>query len=183
MDFSDITYLLSGNERQRRAYTLLVETDIFRILNKYNPILVGTFPIGIDIAGSDLDIICQAQDLISFQKLVQKHYGDYPLFSDHLKKDTYVAGFEYSSMPFEIYATSEPSLQQYGYRHMVIEYRIMNIAREGFREKIIGLKKNGYKTEPAFGKLLDMSEPYSELLLLENLSDETLKEFITERIS
>lgn len=183
MDFSDITYLLSGNDRQQRAYTLLVETDIFRILNEYNPILAGTFPIGIDITGSDLDIICQAQNLISFQKLVQHHYGDYPLFSDHFKEAAYIAGFEYSDMPFEIYVTNEPSLQQYGYRHMVIESRIMNIAGEEFRENIIGLKKNGYKTEPAFGKLLGMSEPYSELLLLENLSDETLKEFITERIS
>ncbi|MDH6310645.1 hypothetical protein M2451_003436 [Dysgonomonas sp. PFB1-18] len=183
MDFSDITYLLSGNERQQRAYALLSETNILHTLSKYSPILVGTFPIGIDVEGSDLDIVCQAQDLISFQKFVQQHFSNYPLFSDHFKGKAYVAGFEYSGMPFEIYVTSEPFTQQHGYRHMVVESRIMDIAGEGFREKIIGLKKNGYKTEPAFGKLLDMSEPYSELLLLENLSDEALKEFIAERFS
>jgi hypothetical protein len=32
-------------------------------LAPYNPVLAGTIPLGVDIPGSDLDIICHADDL------------------------------------------------------------------------------------------------------------------------
>lgn len=48
---------------------------------------------------------------------------------------------------------------------MLIEHQILQSENEDFRLKIIELKKNGYKTEPAFAKLLDLEgNPYHALL-------------------
>jgi len=47
---------------------------------------------------------------------------------------------------------------------MIIEHEILKAKGENFRLEIIKLKQNGYKTEPAFGVLLDLNEnPYLEL--------------------
>ena len=62
---------------------------------------------------------------------------------------------------------------------MVIESKIMEIAGKEFREKIINLKMDGYKTEPAFGKLLSLKNPFIDLLELEKLTEEELAAFVS----
>ena len=62
-NWHDIAYLQSGNERQNNAYSALNKLKILKILREYNPTLVGTIPIEIDISESDLDIICEVYDL------------------------------------------------------------------------------------------------------------------------
>ena len=57
--FESIEYLKNGNSRQVQSYKILKSINIFNILKEFNPILVGTIPIGIDIEKSDLDIVCQ----------------------------------------------------------------------------------------------------------------------------
>ena len=57
--FKDIEYLKFGSERQKLAFHEIKQHRILEILEKYNPILTGTIPIGIDLPESDLDIICQ----------------------------------------------------------------------------------------------------------------------------
>ncbi|MNK30599.1 hypothetical protein D3C87_490190 [compost metagenome] len=51
---------------------------------------------------------------------------------------------------------------------MLIEHQILQEKGEDFRLKIIALKRNGYKTEPAFAKLLNLQgNPYLDLLKYE----------------
>lgn len=80
----------------------------------------------------------------------------------------------------EIYAQNIPTLRQNAYLHMVIEERILNLAGEKFRNDIIALKLNGYKAEPAFGKLLNLQNPFEELLELSECSDKTLTELLIQ---
>ena len=48
---------------------------------------------------------------------------------------------------------------------MIIEYKILELHGEVFRQEIIKLKSKGLKTEPAFAKLLGLvGNPYEELL-------------------
>lgn len=54
--FADTAYLAAGNERQRSAYRVLTELGLLERLASFNPILVGTVPLGIDIPDSDLDV-------------------------------------------------------------------------------------------------------------------------------
>ncbi len=48
---------------------------------------------------------------------------------------------------------------------MVIEHKLLLERGEEFRLKIVDLKKQGYKTEPAFAMLLGLeNDPYNEML-------------------
>lgn len=178
----DIEYLRSGNDRQKESYLLLQEINIMSILHPFDPILVGTIPIGIDIPESDLDIICCVNDPLLIQEYVLQYFSKCRSFSDYVKDNVYVANFEYKTLYFEIYATNTATISQYGYRHMIIEDRILNLCDNSFREKILNLKEEGYKTEPAFGYLLKMEESFSDLITLESLSDADLLLFIQSRL-
>ncbi|MPT30493.1 MAG: DUF4269 domain-containing protein, partial [Chryseobacterium sp.] len=48
IDFTTVNYLKEGNERQKRAYEVLVKHKIFEELSDYSPLLAGTIPIEID---------------------------------------------------------------------------------------------------------------------------------------
>lgn len=81
----------------------------------------------------------------------------------------------------EIYAEDKPSTSQYAYLHMLIENRLLNLLGNSFKEKIINLKLQGYKTEPAFGALLKLEDAYAELLDLMNLTDRQLLDLIVSK--
>jgi len=57
-------------ERLLHAHQILQELKVSEILLAYSPTLAGTVPIGIDIPGSDLDIICEVYHLPGFQDRV-----------------------------------------------------------------------------------------------------------------
>ena len=146
-DFINVDYLKFGNKKQQNVFKLLNRIHIFDIIEKYNPILVGTIPIGIDIDSSDLDIICEVYNLDDFE--------------------------------IEVYAQNIKSTEQNGYRHMIIENRILSLGGDLVRQKIIELKKSGLKTEPAFAKLLNLEgNPYDELLKLEKLNDVEIRSLL-----
>lgn len=176
--WQDIGYLKNGNIRQAGAYRVLTDLNIMPLLKEYSPILTGTIPIGIDIPSSDLDIICEVSNFDNFKLLINKHWGGFPFFIEVLNKNTYIASFKYNGFEIEIFAQDIPSLQQNAYRHLVIEHRILNLADLRFKEEIIQLKLNGYKTEPAFGKLLNLQTPFEELLQIYECSDEELTAII-----
>lgn len=180
-DWTTIEYLKKGNERQKNCYQILKKHSILEILAEYEPIVVGTFPLEIDIPSSDIDIICYAHNSGIFKDVIIKNFSLYKSFTDKTNDKNYVAKFTIDNIPIEVYAEPIHTLLQYGYRHMVIESRILNIAGDIFKEKIIQLKEKGLKTEPAFGKLLKLDEPYYELLYLEKLTDAELQSFIYER--
>lgn len=55
---------------------------------------------------------------------------------------------------------------------MIIEHKILIEKGEDFRLQVIQLKEQGYKTEPAFAHLLDLSgDPYDELLKFKNYGE------------
>ena len=53
----------------------IAENRIMERLAGYDPLLAGTIPIGIDIEGSDLDILCCYEDKASFIKDVIEQFG------------------------------------------------------------------------------------------------------------
>jgi len=172
MNFDTIEYLQNGNEKQRQAYSILTNNLVLSKLKKFDPILVGTIPINIDIENSDLDIICTFFDKNEFQKSITENFGNKEEFSirDNLHLETYavVANFFLDGFEIEIFGQSIPTRHQLAYRHMIVEYNLLNKYGEMFRQQIINLKREGYKTEPAFAKALDLpGDPYMELLKFE----------------
>lgn len=172
IDFTKIDYLKSGNQKQQRVYEVLKRYEVFEKLRDFSPILAGTIPIGIDVEGSDLDIICEVDlrfeedflDEIVFSKLI-------PSESEAKVENIIVRGekiivlnFMLDEFPIEIFGQNKPTTEQNAYRHMIAEYNILQEKGEAFKQQIIELKKKGIKTEPAFGLLMNLENPYEDLL-------------------
>ncbi|MGB2760068.1 MAG: DUF4269 domain-containing protein [Maribacter stanieri] len=170
-NFRNIEYLKYGNERQKCAFSEIKKHRIFEKLEKYNPILTGTIPIGIDIPESDLDIICECENHSEFSKHLLQEFSDNKDFKIYSTEqngiEATIAEFKTDKFLFEIFGQNIPTEEQNAYRHMIIESRILKEKGIDFKEKIIKLKSSGIKTEPAFAKLLELNgNPYVELLKL-----------------
>ncbi|RLJ77157.1 uncharacterized protein DUF4269 [Pedobacter alluvionis] len=171
INFLDISYLKSGNERQLKAYQMLTCNRVLEKLNLYHPILVGTIPINIDIENSDLDVICEVSDKGEFIVQLNTLFGNEKNFTIHesTKFEAVKANFTIDGFEIEVFGQNIPTTMQNAYRHMLIEYKLLLEKGEAFRQEVISLKKQGYKTEPAFAKLLGIEgDAYEELLKLES---------------
>lgn len=170
LDFTRIDYLKNGNERQKRTYDVLAKYQIFEKLTAYSPILAGTVPIEIDIEGSDLDIIFEVDlrfeedflnDLMLSRFVPHDVTVEHPIING---EKCITLNFMLEGFPIEIFGQNKPTKEQNAYLHMVAEYKILQKEGEEFKQKIIELKKQGIKTEPAFGMLLRLENPYEDLL-------------------
>lgn len=169
MNFDDIEYLQDGNIRQRRAYSILTSNRVLLKLKDFDPLLAGTIPINIDIENSDLDIICYFLNKQDFKKSITENFSNERNFTirEQQSLDTVaiVANFFLEDLEIEIFGQNIPTKQQFAYRHLVIEHKLLNKFGDKFRQQIIKLKRQGYKTEPAFALALVLKgDPYKELL-------------------
>ncbi|CAM2905035.1 DUF4269 domain-containing protein [Paenibacillus sediminis] len=176
-----------GTQRQKDAYLALQEIQIFNLLQEYAPILAGTVPIDIDLPKSDLDIICEVYYFERFKRVVTEYFGSMEGFKCSVKTvnhiDRIVLNFTYKDWPIEIFGQPINTLQQNGYKHMVIEDRMLSIIGEEGKEQIRRLKQSGLKTEPAFGQLLGIiGDPYEKLLEMVEWEETRLIEFIRGNI-
>ncbi|MDQ1163072.1 hypothetical protein QE422_003440 [Chryseobacterium sp. SORGH_AS 447] len=169
IDFTAIDYLKNGNDRQKRAYELLSKHLILEKLKEYSPVLAGTIPIEIDIEESDLDVICEVKDKAEFKRLLTDVFSEFNIHIEELVingREVITGNFTVEEFPVEIFGQDQPVTEQNAYRHMIAEYRILQERGEDFKQEIIALKKQGFKTEPAFGQLLGLENPYEYLLKL-----------------
>jgi len=178
--WTDIEYLSKGNPVQIDVYHILKKHRILDFLHKYSPILVGTIPIDINVADSDLDIICEVYDFDQFEFELRDRFGIYPGFTVVRRTvesmERIKANFICENWPIEIFGQAIPTENQNGYRHMVIEARMLKLYGDRFKKKIIELKSRGIKTEPAFAQELRIEgDAYQELLRLYNCTDEELR--------
>lgn len=154
--------------RKEMVIDAIKELDICNQLRQYNPELCGTIPLGIDISTSDLDIIMEVQDLKAFEKKLIQLYSCYSQFKINRKiirgKHVVKANFIHKGFEFELFGQDVPVREQYAYLHMVIEKEVL-LNNPELKPKIISLKQLGYKTEPAFCKVLEIAgDPYEALI-------------------
>lgn len=174
MDFKNIEYLSEGNFIQRKSYKILKKIEIFTILKEFNPILVGTIPLGINVENSDLDIVCELRNRL--KKIIIENFSKYSKFQVRERKDSFICNFFVENIEIEIYASKIKSEETNGYKHMVIENKILKITNSRFKKAVIELKKEKIKTEPAFAKILKIEgDSYEKLLELEKYSEKELE--------
>jgi len=167
-NFKSIAYLRSGNETQRCAHEAITGLNLLSDLAEYHPVLCGTVPIGVDVEGSDLDMIMEAHDVDRYKDEIERLYGGLEGFRIREKTvkgvPTVIAGFRYRSFDFEQFAQPVPVEEQDAYRHMLVEHHVLE-TRPQIREDIVRLKASGWKTEPAFARVLGLEgDPYDRLL-------------------
>jgi hypothetical protein len=167
--FDNLEYLIKGNPRQQQVYHLLQKYKLMETLQAFDPVLAGTIPINIDIENSDLDIICCFTDKDVFKTIATKAFfvfDGFTLTDTYISnQETIVVNFNVEDWPVEVFGQYIPTWQQNAYRHMLAEYELLQYYGEAFRQQIVSLKKQGYKTEPAFAKALNLTgDPYLALL-------------------
>ena len=168
-EFTSIDYLKNGNDKQKQIREVLLRNRIFDILAEFSPVLAGTFPIKIDIPGSDLDILCCFANHDNFSSVLKENFqtqDGFTLQEMEMEGERIVlVNFNLEGFPVEIFGQNIPVLQQRAFRHMIVEHRILHEQGEAFRNEIIRLKIAGVKTEPAFAQLLGIEgDPYLGLL-------------------
>ncbi|HEY84271.1 MAG TPA: DUF4269 domain-containing protein [Chloroflexi bacterium] len=184
MNWRNITYLKSGTPRQQAAYYALQRLKIFERLAAYKPILTGTIPLDIDIPDSDLDVICQVEDLPAFEALLLRYFAAEDGFTLRRQEanglPVVVCNFEADGWPIEIFAQPRPVRRQNAYRHLVAEARLLLLAEDEAKRNIRQLKGAGLKTEPAFGEYFALpGNPFSTLYNLSDAPDAELRQLIT----
>lgn len=168
-DFKSIEYLKTGNPRQKQAYLTLKKYGVIEKLHQFQPVLAGTIPIEIDLPDSDLDIVCFCKNLEEFSNKVVELYGTEPSFKIYSREIngiiSTIATFLTPEFTIELFGQNLPISQQSAYKHLITESKILDEKGEDFRNEVKMLKAQGYKTEPAFAKLLNLKgDPYQELL-------------------
>lgn len=185
-DWKDPRYLQTGNRRQRDALRVLQELGMWEALRGFDPVLAGTVPLAIDTPTSDLDVICEVADAdrAQFEQLVRARYGQMTGF--RLAQTTVrglgcvVSNFRHAGFEVELFGQARSTAQQYAFRHLVVEHAVLQAGSEPWRAAVRALKRQGWKTEPAFAHLLGLpGDPYDALLVLETLSPPELAAFLT----
>ncbi|WP_298399088.1 DUF4269 domain-containing protein [Sphingobium sp.] len=154
-------------------------SDALAKLALFDPHVVGTPPLGIDLPESDIDIVCEAPAPPAFAAHLQAVFGDEAEFAlrERPDLDAVIAGFTAHGWPFEIFGQNRPVAQQDGWRHFQIENRLLRIGGTRLRAAIMDLRHRGLKTEPAFASLLGLAgDPYAALLKLDSESDTCLRD-------
>ena len=177
-EWRDISYLRDGTERQRGAFTNLQESGVLERLRGYDPVLVSTVCLDIDIAASDLDIICESPDLELFATNVTTIFSSFQGFNVsrmESEEPAVVAQFFFDDWEYEVFAQRIPVERQNAFRHLIQIDRMLSCGGERWRETIRYLKRSGIKTEPAVAQALGLyGDPYQAVLSLEVLSDDEL---------
>jgi Domain of unknown function (DUF4269) len=149
---------------------------LLRDLAPFEPTLVGTYPLGLQIDGSDLDIACTCDDLAAFERALRASLaavaaaasGPIRIERLPLAPEAVVAAFTWEDLAIEIFCQPLPVYEQAGFRHLVVEGRLLAIGGAALRDRVRELKRAGVKTEPAFARVLGLEgDPYAALLELE----------------
>ena len=184
MDFRRIEYLKDGTPRQRVVYDCLCKYGILSSLSDFDPVVVSTICLDVDIDSSDIDVVCYAKYLSEFKSRVLSIFGKFPGFCQHERVRPYpavIASFRVDSFEVEIFGVAVPVEKQDAYRHLSVLARLIEVGGEEFRDEIRRLKVSGLKTEPAIAESLNLSgNPYAAVLELESLGDIALRILLAE---
>ena len=158
--------------------------DLLELLAPFRPLVAGTFPLGLQVAGSDLDVLCEAPDLDAFEAFLDAHPAWFAAGRryrvESVAPSACVAQIEVSGLPVEIFAQPVPVQRQVAFRHMVVEGRLLARGGAPLADAVRAMKAAGTKTEPAFAAVLGLpGDPYAALLGLEGCGAAELDALLT----
>jgi len=186
-NWTDLRYLQHGTLRQQEALAALRALGLWPALADFGPVLAGTVPLDIDIPSSDLDVLCEVPPAMEprFWAVLLENYRHLPgfdlcqLVTDGLSCT--VSNFFYLDFEIEVFGQAVPAVQQRAFRHMEVEYAILQAGGEPWQRAVRHLKLQGLKTEPAFAVLLHLpGDPYEALLSLAGKTTAELKAYLKQ---
>ncbi len=177
--------LLEGDWIQRQVYEALERMQLLSVLAPFEPIVTGTYPLGVHIAGSDLDVSCYLPLSGELEQVLLHHFSGYPQFRMlHQEREgipTLIARWYWGMLPVEVFAQPIPPLEQRAVRHLLIEQFLLE-QFPALRPEVRKLKQQGLNTEAAFVRALGIeAEPFSFLYDLSFQPVERILEIVTAR--
>jgi predicted metalloenzyme YecM len=156
---------------QSRAYPALRTSKVLEALADFEPLVAGTFPLGLANDRSDLDIVVTMADKVKLESVVRTTFGSQPQFTiEQVPSNRFFCRFVYDLIPIEIYGEETSSAKQAAYHHFLIEERLLKLGGPNLIKNINELRQQGLKTEPAFAAALGLSgDPFETLLVLQTL--------------
>lgn len=156
-------------------------------LKPFRPLIAGTFPLGLNVDGSDVDILVETVEPSEFFNFANNEFRAHDGFSIRKTEKeglpTTIVNFRISGIPFEIFAQDRPSVEQTAYRHYLAEERALKFGGEHLRSKILTLREAGLKTEPAFARALALSgDPYEAILRIHGMPESDLLKLVTRAL-
>jgi hypothetical protein len=159
--------------------------EVLPKLAAFDPHVAGTPPLGLDLPTSDIDVICFAPDAEAFARAVWNAFGTRPEFRICQKVGLdrpVVASFAHAGWIIEIFGQASPIPEQYGWRHFLVEQKLLALGGDTFRIAVMAQRNSGMKTEPAFATALGLvGDPYQALLSLERASNRQLTALLRDR--
>ncbi|MDT0122150.1 DUF4269 domain-containing protein [Paenibacillus sp. RRE4] len=186
-------HLSVGDQQQQDAYRVLHESRLLLTLSAHAAYPAGTVPIDVYLPDSDLDILCYSEDLNAFQVETSSQLESIAVngstewtFGDNaLGQNAYITcKLRLELWPVEIFAQATPVDQQNAYLHMQVEWSLLQLWGEAGQREIRRLKQAGWKTEPAFARVLGLEgDPYIVMRELASLQEPELWDFARSRVT
>lgn len=180
-------YGYQGQVMSRPSYSEAIErSGVIAVLAEFDPHVAGTPPLGLDLPGSDIDILCEALEPERFAAVAWRAFSHLPGFGLHQwakEGGPVIARFHAEGWDFELFASADAVAAQPGWRHFLVERRLLALGGERMRAGVMAMRQGGMKTEPAFARLLGLEgDPYIALLELELVSDDALIDLIARAL-
>ncbi len=160
----------------------LDRSGLLEALARFDPHVAGTPPLGLDLPGSDIDVICHAAHAHAFARAVWDFACGFDGFAMHQWTGNgrpIVTSFRAEGWQMEVFGDPRPVAQQPGWRHFEIERRLLTLGGDALRAAVMTRRRAGQKTEPAFADVLRLAgDPYLALLGLEAMSDAELAQML-----
>lgn len=170
-------------EENKPIFKALTASMILKSFKQYTPFVAGTFPLGLQVENSDLDILMCAQNIDQLSDELKERYGHFShykaqrVFVDEL--DSLIVNFSFEQVSFEVFAQNKPVAFQKAFTHFQIEERLLKMGGDEFQKAVITQRQEGLKTEPAFAQVLGLkSDPFNELLILQKATNEKLRNIL-----
>jgi predicted metalloenzyme YecM len=167
---------ITNFEKNSCADSALKSLRLGELFLENYPLVVGTLPLGISVAGSDIDVVMESSDFEHTHGELKKAYGkfdEFELFSSRNDQGGYLCcRFKVHNTQVEFFVQDKHPTLQRGYNHYNIEEQLLKVGSEEFRLKLVEQRKQGIKTEQSYCNVLGISgDPFINLLSWSNLSD------------
>jgi hypothetical protein len=162
----------------------LAGSGLLVLLARFDPRVAGTLPLGVSLPGSDIDVLCyapQPDDVADCLWESRERLPGLALRRWITAERPLVASFEIRGWPAEVFASPVEVERQAGWRHFVVERRLLELAGDTLRHRVLALRRAGIRTEPAFAAALGLQgDPYAALDRLSEASDGELRGLLAD---